>query len=341
MISRNQLFYNTKRRENLVDILPHENQIREYIKTIERLKKQDDKLFAKEIETLEDKVADLQEKIYASLSAWERVQISRHASRPRTTHYISKMCDEFTELCGDRTFGEDSSLIGGFARIGELRCILVGQEKGCDTESRLHRNFGMMRPEGYRKALRLMQLAEKFSLPIISLVDTPGAHAVLEAEQRGQAWAIAQNLREMSVLKTPIIVVIIGEGCSGGAIGVAVGDVIGMLEHAYYSVISPESCASILYKDPSKKNIAAEALKLTSEKVLELGVIDAVIKEPLGGSHRDVETTLRDTKQFILDQYELLKKVPVETLLEKRYLKFRRMGLFQYLPQGSSCAPTV
>ncbi|MDP1834660.1 MAG: acetyl-CoA carboxylase carboxyltransferase subunit alpha [Chlamydiales bacterium] len=313
-----------------MDVLPHEKQIQEYIKTIERLKKQDDKLFGREIDTLEAKVADLKEKVYATLSPWERVQISRHSSRPHTIDYVTKMCDDFTELCGDRNFGEDHAIIGGLALIGNMRCVLIGQEKGHDTESRLHRNFGMMRPEGFRKALRLMQLAEKFNLPVVSLVDTPGAYAVLEAEQRGQAWAIATNLREMASLKTPIIVVVIGEGCSGGALGIAVGDVIGMLEHAYYSVISPESCASILYKDPTKKNIAAAALKLTSEEVLGLEVIDVIIKEPIGGSHQDPEHTLGAVKQFIIEQWEQLKDLPADVLVERRYLKFRRMGAFQY-----------
>lgn len=314
-----------------MDLLPHEKQLQEYVKTIERLKKQskDDALFTDEIRDLEAKLAKLKEQVYGSLGPWERVQISRHSARPHTVDYITKMCDAFTELCGDRTYGEDSSLIGGLAQIGNMRCVLIGQEKGNDTESRLHRNFGMVRPEGFRKALRLMRLAEKFGLPVVSLVDTPGAHAVLEAEQRGISWAIAQNLREMACLKTPIIVIIIGEGCSGGAIGIAVGDTIAMLEHAYYAVISPESCASILYKDPSKKNIAAAALKLTSDEVLQLEVIDSIIKEPLGGAHYDPQAALDSVKQFILDQWEILKDMPLDALLERRYLKFRRMGAFQ------------
>ncbi len=322
-----------------MDTLPHEKPIQEYIKTLERLKKQnkDDPLFSKEIHTLESKLAKLKEKVYGALSPWERVQICRHSSRPHTINYVTEMCDEFVELCGDRTYGEDPSLIGGFARIGHLLCVIIGQEKGYDTETRLQRNFGMVKPEGFRKALRLMKLAEKFGLPVISLVDTPGAHAVLEAEQRGISWVIAQNLREMSSLKTPIIVVVIGEGCSGGAIGIAIGDVVAMLEHAYYSVISPESCASILYKDPNKKNIAASALKLTAEDLLQLEIIDAIIKEPLGGAHHDPQTTLSNVKQFILEQWDILKDLPQEILLERRYLKFRRMGAFQvnFRPKNS------
>lgn len=315
-----------------MDILPHEKQIQEYVKTIERLKKQSkgDTLFDNEIRNIEDKLISLQEKVYATLSPWERVQISRHPVRPHTVDYLTKMCDEFTELSGDRTYSEDSSLIGGLARIGDMRCVIIGQEKGHDTESRLHHNFGMVRPEGFRKALRLMRLAEKFGLPVVSLVDTPGAHAVLEAEQRGISWAIAQNLRDMANLRTPIMVIVIGEGCSGGAIGIAVGDVIAMLEHAYYCVISPESCASILYKDPSKKNIAATTLKLNSEDVLRLEVIDAIIKEPPGGAHLAPEVTLSGVKQFILEQWEILKDISPEALVERRYLKFRRMGAFQY-----------
>ncbi len=315
-----------------MDFLPHEKQIQEYIKTIDRLKKQNSNsaIFDKDIFNLESKLATLKETVYAGLSSWERVQICRHPGRPHSIDYVSKMCDEFTELCGDRTFGEDRSLIGGLARIGNMRCVIIGQEKGYDTETRLDRNFGMVKPEGFRKALRLMKLAEKFNLPVVSLVDTPGAYAVLEAEQRGQAWAIAHNLREMASLKTSIIVIIVGEGCSGGAIGIAVGDVIAMLEHAYYSVISPESCASILYKDPTKKNLAATALKLNSEQVLELEVIDSIIKEPLGGAHHDPQATMDNVKQFILEQWEVLKDVPTEAMLERRYLKFRRMGAFQF-----------
>lgn len=310
--------------------LPHERQIQEYIKTIEHLKKQnkDNPIFNHEIRKLEQKLEILKEKIYSELNPWQRVQICRHPSRPHTIDYFKNLCQNFFELYGDRTYSDDHSIIGGFAKIGPMKCMVIGQEKGNDTESRVHRNFGMLNPEGFRKALRLMQLAEKFNLPIVSFIDTPGAYAGLEAEERGQGWAIAKNLREMSRLSTPIIVVIIGEGCSGGALGMAVGDVIGMMEHAYYSVISPEACASILWKDAKKNVEAADILKLNSENMLQLGIIDAIINEPLGGAHHDPQKVYVNTQQFILEQWRILKKIPKELLIEQRYLKFRKMGEF-------------
>lgn len=313
----------------ILNILPHEKQIQEYVKTIDRLKQnKDSALFHSEIRNLEDKLARLKESIYAKLTPWERIQICRHPARPHTIDYIEKICERFSELAGDRTFGDDAAIIGGLARIGPMKCILIGQEKGNDTESRLHRKFGMVSPEGFRKALRLMRLAEKFHLPVVTLLDTTGAAAVLEAEERGQAWAIAMNLREMAALKTPIIVVVVGEGCSGGALGIGVGDVVGMLEHAYYSVIAPESAASILWKDPSRKEEAAAAMKLNAENLLGLDVIDAIIKEPLGGAHQDPESTFVAVKEFILEQWQHLKELEYTALVERRYLKFRRMGVF-------------
>lgn len=314
----------------MLDILPHEKQIQEYIKTIEHLKKQsqDNPLFASEIRKLESKLEKLKEKIYLELTPWQRVQISRHLARPHTVDYIRNICSAFHELAGDRTFGDDRALVGGFAEIGDMKCMLIGQEKGHDTASRIEHNFGSMSPEGFRKGLRLMQLAEKFRLPIISLIDTSGAFPVLEAEERGQAWAIAQNLRTMAQLQVPIIVIVIGEGSSGGALGIGVGDTIGMLEHAYYSVISPEGCASILWKDASKKEQAAANLKLNAEDLLNLQIIDAIIKEPLGGAHQDPQTVYKNVKQFILEQWQILKTIPKDNLLEQRYLKFRRMGRF-------------
>lgn len=311
-------------------MLPHEKQIHEYVKTIERLKQnKDSALFNSEIINLEEKLARLKEKVYSELSSWERVQICRHRARPQTSDYIAKMCDRFSELAGDRTFGDDHAIIGGLALIGQMKCMIIGQEKGKDTDSRLFRSFGMVSPEGFRKALRLMRLAEKFHLPVVCLLDTPGAQPILEAEERGQAWAIALNLREMAMLKVPIIVVVIGEGCSGGALGIGVGDVIGMLEHSYYAVISPESCASILWKDSARKAEAAAAMKLNAENLLELDIVDEIIKEPLGGAHQDPDETCRTVKQFILDQWAALKLLDVKTLLERRYLKFRQMGAFQ------------
>lgn len=313
-----------------MDPLPHEKQIQEYIKTIEHLKKQNanNALFDQEIKKLEQKLEKLKEKVYSELTPWERVQISRHALRPHSLDYIKNITENFEELSGDRLFGDDRSIIGGLAKIGGHKCLIIGQEKGHDTESRVYHNFGMLNPEGFRKALRLMKLAEKFNLPIISLIDTPGANPILEAEERGQGWAIANNLHEMSRLKVPVIVIIIGEGCSGGALGTGVGDVVAMLEHAYYSVISPEGCASILYKDSSKKMESAEALKLTSEDLLRLNVIDAIINEPLGGAHHNPQVAYQNVKRFILDELPMLKNIDPDLLIEKRYLKFRRIGQF-------------
>lgn len=313
-----------------MEFLPHEKQIQEYLKTIEHLKKQNQgsPLFLNEIQKLEQKLEKLKEQVYSELTPWQRVQICRHPGRPHTIDYIKGMCTSFHELCGDRGFSDDHAVMGGLATIGDLKCVIIGQEKGNDTESRIYRNFGMMNPEGFRKALRLMKLAEKFQLPVISLLDTAGANPILEAEERGQGWAIAMNLREMSALKTPIIVVIIGEGCSGGALGMGIGDVVAMLEHSYYSVISPEGCASILWKDSAKNVDAAQMLKLNSDDVLELGVIDTIIDEPLGGAHQQPQAAIDNVKTFIVEQAKILKNVRLEILLEQRYHKFRRMGAY-------------
>ncbi len=313
-----------------MDILPHEKQIQEYIKTIEHLKKQsqDNPIFKAEIRKLEQKLEKLKQQVYSELTPWQRVLICRHPGRPHALNFFTSMCEKFIELAGDRTFSDDHSMVGGFATIGGVKCVVIGQEKGHDTESRVYRNFGMLNPEGFRKALRLMKLAEKFQLPVISLLDTPGAYPGLEAEERGQGWAIAHNLREMARIKTPIIVIVIGEGCSGGALGMGVGDVIGMLEHSYYSVISPEGCASILWKDPSKNVEAASSLKLNAENLLELKIIDAIIQEPLGGAHHDPHQTYQNVKHFILEQWNILRRIPLPLLLEQRYLKFRQMGQY-------------
>ncbi|MFT4552121.1 MAG: acetyl-CoA carboxylase carboxyl transferase subunit alpha [Chlamydiales bacterium] len=312
-----------------MNTLPHEKQIAEYEKTINLLKEEkDDKslLSEKDILKLETNLEILKKNIYSKLTPWERITICRHPQRPRTLGIIENICDSFTELFGDRYFGNDNAVVGGLARIGGLKCILIGNEKGFDTESRVHRNFGMPNPEGFRKALRLMRLAEKFGLPVVSLIDTPGAYPGLAAEERGQAWAIAENLREMVRLTTPIIVLVVGEGCSGGALGTAVGDVIGILEHAYFSVISPEGCASILWKDAGKSTAAATALKLNSENLMDLGIVDEVVKEPLGGAHKDPKEMCSRIKSFILKRWEVLKELSPEVLLEQRYQKFRKMG---------------
>lgn len=316
--------------ELLLDILAHERQIYEYVKTIDHLKKQnnDIPIFNAEIQKLEQKLEKLKEKVYSELTPWQRIQICRHSERPHTTAYIKNICQNFHELSGDRLFGDDHAIIGGLAKIGHMKCMVIGQEKGHDTESRVYRNFGMLNPEGFRKALRLMQLAEKFNLPIVSFLDTPGAYAGLEAEERGQGWAIAQNLRAMARIATPIMIIIIGEGCSGGALGMGIGDVIGMMEHAYYSVISPEACASILWKDAKKNVEAAGILKLNAEDLLQLNIIDAIINEPLGGAHHNPQQAYANVQQFILEQWQTLRNIPKDILLEQRYLKFRKMGEF-------------
>lgn len=311
-----------------MNLLPHEKQIREVVNAIDLLKKQggENPLFCAEIAKLEQKLELLRHQVYSNLTSWERIQICRHPERPRSSDYIEQMFDEFIPLSGDRLYGDDQALLAGFATLGEMRCLLMAQEKGKDTPSRIAHNFGMMSPEGYRKALRIMQLAAKFHLPVVSLVDTPGAHCCLEAEERGQGAAIAYNLREMSLLSTPLIALVIGEGCSGGALGIALADVVAMLEHSYYSVISPEGCASILWKDPSKKEIAAEALKLHAEYLLEQGIIDQLIKEPVGGAHSDPSAVYGAVRQFLLEQWSALRNIPAELLVQQRYLKFRQMG---------------
>lgn len=311
--------------------LPHEKQICEYEETIKQLKKQnsDGEVWSKEeIDSLEEKLRLLKEKVYSELTPWQRVAICRHPQRPQSSDYIKYLCSEFEEIFGDRTFRDDPAVITGFGKIDDNKFAIIGLEKGRDTDSRLKRNFGMAHPEGYRKALKCMHLAEKFYLPLICLVDTPGAYPGLSAEERGQGWAIARNLWEMASLKTPIIVVLIGEGCSGGALGIGVGDVIGMLEHAYYSVISPEGCASILWKDASKNAKAAATLKMQSEDLLRVNIIDEIIKEPLGGAHLDPKVAYENVKKFILERRAILKSVSFDELLKRRYKKFREMGKF-------------
>jgi acetyl-CoA carboxylase carboxyl transferase subunit alpha len=259
------------------------------------------------------------------------VAICRHPQRPHAIDYIEQIAEEFVELFGDRTFQDDHAIIAGLAKVAGQKCVIIGQEKGKDTESRLYRNFGMPHPEGYRKAMRCMRLAAKFNLPVVTLLDTPGAYPGLTAEERGQGWAIANNLWEMARLPTPVVVILIGEGCSGGALGLGIGDVIGMLQHSYYSVISPEGCASILWKDPSKNSIAAAALKMHVEDLLEMGIVDEMIEEPLGGAHHNPAVAYANVKSFIAKQMMELKTVSIDLLLENRYQKFRKMGKFEAL----------
>ncbi|MBI3508347.1 MAG: acetyl-CoA carboxylase carboxyltransferase subunit alpha [Chlamydiia bacterium] len=324
-------------------ILPHEKQIVEMQETIAKLKEQNKNhpvWSQKELLEMEQKLEQLKKTIYSQLKPWDRVGICRHPGRPHALDYLEKITDEYVEIFGDRTFQDDHAIITALARIDGQKFLFIGQEKGKDTESRLYRNFGCPHPEGYRKAMRCMRLAAKFHIPVISLLDTQGAYPGLTAEERGQGWAIANNLWEMARLKTPIIVVVIGEGCSGGALGVGVGDSIGMLQHAYYSVISPEGCASILWKDASKNATAAEVLKMHPEDLLPLGVIDQVIQEPLGGAHLDPASVYSSVKSFILREWNLLKTIPIERLLENRYQKFRKMGKFEVLHSESNEVPS-
>jgi len=261
-------------------------------------------------------------------TAWDIVQIARHAERPNIGDYITFMCDDFVELHGDRLFGDDRSLIGGFATIDGQKVMLMGHRKGRGIEENIEANFGMASPEGYRKAKRLMKLAEKYHLPVVSLVDTPGAYPGCEAEARGQAEAIAHNLEFMATLKTQMVIVVTGEGGSGGALGIAVGDRILMLQNAVYSVISPEGCASILWRDGTKAALAAETLKITAGSLKSLGIIDDIIPEPKGGAHTDAAKAVAAVKKAVLDNLAVLKKITLDTLLQQRYDKFAAMGRF-------------
>jgi acetyl-CoA carboxylase carboxyl transferase subunit alpha len=285
--------------------------------------------FSAEIARLERKVSRLQQEVFANLTPWQRTQIARHPSRPYTMDYIRLMLTDFIELHGDRAFADDKAIVGGLARLEETPLVVIGQQKGRDTKEKLARNFAMANPEGYRKALRLMKLAEKFQKPVLTLVDTPGAYPGIGAEERGQAEAIARNLREMSELQVPIVVVIAGEGGSGGALGIAVGDTVLMLEYAIYSVISPEGCASILWRDPSKAPEAAAAMGITADSLKRLNLIDEIVPEPVGGAHRNHQEMASTLKGFLVKAFDALRAVPVDTLLEQRYQKFRRMGVFE------------
>jgi len=283
---------------------------------------------AQEIARIEKRVMQLTQSVYSGLTRWQRVQIARHPDRPYTLDYISLMMKDFVELHGDRTFRDDHAVVGGFGRLDDQAVMVIGQQKGRDTKSNVYRNFGMMNPEGYRKALRLMKLAEKFGKPVITLLDTPGAFPGLEAEERGQAEAIARNLLEMARLRTPIVVVIIGEGASGGALGLGVGDRILMLENAWYSVISPESCSSILWRSWNYKEQAAEALQLTAPDLKKQGIIDVIVPEPLGGAHRNHEKMAEVLKAILLSELKALMKIKPDKLLERRVEKFSKMGVW-------------
>jgi acetyl-CoA carboxylase carboxyl transferase subunit alpha len=312
-----------------IQALEFEKPIVDLEKQLEELKKHS-KLQAidleKEVQAMEEKILETKRRIYSGLTAWQRVQIARHTARPFALDYLGSAFSDFFELHGDRFFGDDRAMPGGLATIENHRCVVVAHQKGRDTKENIRRNFGSAHPEGYRKALRLMRLGHKFHLPIISLIDTPGAYPGVGAEERHIAESIAVNLREMMLLRVPIVAVVIGEGGSGGALGIGVADRVLMLENAYYSVISPEGCAAILWRHRSHAPDAAEALRLTANQLKELGVIDEVVPEPLGGAHRDHALASENLKTAILAHLNDLKKKSIKDLLNSRYEKFRQMG---------------
>lgn len=279
------------------------------------------------ITTIQGKIKEAQSAVYSNLTGWQKVQISRHPERPYTLDYIEHICTEFVELHGDRQIKDDKAIVGGFAKIDGKPVMIIGQQKGRNTKQRQLRNFGMPNPEGYRKALRLMKLAEKFNVPVVTLIDTPGASPGLEAEERGQGEAIAKNLFEMATLEVPIVCIVIGEGASGGALGIGVGDRILMMEYTWYSVISPESCSSILWRTWDKKELAADALKLSSSDMLGNGLIDSIIKEPVGGAHHNPEEAYHALKEAILKELNELTSVGKEDLVMQRIEKFSKMGV--------------
>jgi acetyl-CoA carboxylase carboxyl transferase subunit alpha len=287
-----------------------------------------------EIDRMRKKIAETRQEVYQNLTPWQQVLVARHPLRPYALDYIREMATDFVELHGDRLYADDRALVGGFAKLDDHRVLFIFTQKGRDTKSNLECNFGCAYPEGYRKALRLMRLAAKFGLPVVTLIDTPGAFPGIESEERHIAEAIAVNLREMSMLPVPIIVTITGEGGSGGALGIGLGDRVLVLEYGYYSVISPEGCAAILWKNRSYADKAAEALKLTSKDLLSAGLADEIVPEPLGGAHADPKTTAVSLKQCLLRNLRELKEIPTDSLIEKRYQKFRAMGVF-----GSDSSP--
>lgn len=313
-------------------VLDFEKPILELESKIEELKKftsEEDIDLSGEIDDLTKRLEKLRKEVFNNLTSWQKVQLSRHPNRPYMLDYVGMIMEDFIEIHGDRHFGDDRALLTGLARIGGEKVMVLGHQKGRDTKENLERNFGCAHPEGYRKAMRIMDLAEKFHVPIVCLIDTPGAYPGVGAEERGQSEAIAYNLREMAGLKVPIICIVIGEGGSGGALGIGVGNRVFVLENAYYSVISPEGCAAILWKERTKAPKAAEALKLTGVELIKLGVIDGVIPEPLGGAHRDPKATAEEIKKTIVENLEELSKLSGDELVEDRYEKYRSMGEYK------------
>ncbi|MDB5202356.1 MAG: acetyl-CoA carboxyl transferase [Ferruginibacter sp.] len=312
--------------------LDFEKPIKELYDQIEQLKTTQEKSktdMSGAITSLEQKITETKKNLTDNLTPWQRVQLSRHPDRPYTLKYIEKMCSNFIELHGDRNVKDDKAMVGGFAQLGEETVMLIGQQKGNNTKTRQLRNFGMANPEGYRKALRLMKLAEKFNKPIITLIDTPGAYPGLEAEERGQGEAIARNIYEMISLKVPVICVIIGEGASGGALGIGVGDKVVMLENTWYTVISPESCSSILWRTWDKKETAAEQLRLTGDDMLKFGLVDDVVPEPLGGAHWDYDQAADLLKAYLIPMIKQLKAIPANERVDQRIEKFGKMGFWE------------
>jgi len=308
-----------------------EKPIIELERKIEGLKKfSEDKAvdLSSEIIDLTEKLKNLKKEIYSKLSPWQKIQISRHPQRPTTLDYITMIMRDFIPLAGDRLFGEDKALLTGFAMLGQRKIAVIGHQKGRDTKENIERNFGCAHPEGYRKAMRIMRLAERFNIPVVCLIDTPGAYPGVGAEERGQAQAIAENIRDMFSIKVPVLVTVIGEGGSGGALGIGVGDRVLIMEYAYYSVISPEGCAAILWKDASKREEAAKVLKLTAPDLLKMGIVDEIIPETEGGAHRGAEHSAQNLKSSIDKNLDELSRLSVETLLDQRYRRYRKMGIF-------------
>ena len=291
------------------------------------------------VKTLEVQLEQLKRKIYGNLTPWQRVQLARHPQRPYTLDYIQSLLSDVVQLHGDRLYGDDRALVGVIAKLEGRPCMVVGHQKGRDTKENLMRNFGSAHPEGYRKALRLMQLGAKFRLPIFVFIDTPGAYPGIGAEERGQAHSIAHNMREMARVKSPIYVCVIGEGGSGGALGIGVGDWIAMLENSYYSVISPEGCAAILWRDRARAPEAAAALKLTSGDLRQLGIVDEVIEEPMGGAHRDPEFVIQRLRGSVLRFFKMVDGISTEQLLKRRYERFRRLGVYSTKATSGSSSP--
>lgn len=309
--------------------LEFEGQVLELEKRISELKKLESEgqvSFEAEILRLEEKLTSLLKELYNNLNAWQITQVARHPNRPLFSDYINLIFDDFINLSGDRTFADDQSIVAGFCKLDDTKVIIIGHQKGKNTKDNIKRNFGMPKPEGYRKALRIMKLAEKFNIPVITFIDTPGAYPGIDAEERGQSEAIAKNLIGMATLKVPIICIVIGEGGSGGALALGVADRVFMLSYSIYSVISPEGCATILWKDASKASLAAEALKMTAKHLLDYKLIDGIIEEPLGAAHRNYELTASNIKETILTHLKSLKRLSAKKLVEKRYDKFIQMG---------------